>query len=223
MKKSFLKSKKVLITSGPTRVPIDEMRVLSNKSSGQLGRLLAERMSRQGAQVTLLEGPVTEPLRLPSVKVVKFVYFQEFFKKIKKELKKKYDICIHAAAVSDFQLTKSFRGKISSEAKSLRLNLVPTPKIVNFIKKWNPGILLVAFKLEPALTSASARRKSRQLFQTAQCDFVVANSLDNGKYRGWILDKARKILAAASSREKMAEALIKTISMTDRRLQSQLP
>ena len=205
------KNKKILITSGPTWVPIDEMRVLSNRSTGELGQILAQKMARSGARVTLLEGAVTRSLRLPSIKIIKFLFFEELLSQIKKELHKKYDIFIHAAAVSDYQLNKPFRGKLPSQKKNLNLCLIPTPKIIQMVKRIDPGIFLVGFKLEPELNSESMREKTKDLFQKARCNLVVANRLKKGKYQGLILDKNGNIFAKASSREKMAEELIKIL------------
>ena len=108
----MLRNKKVLITCGPTWIPIDAMRVISNQSTGTLGQMIAEDFAKAGAKVTLLEGPVTRELKSKTIKILKFVFFDEFTGLIKKELKKKVDICIHAAAVSDYKLKKPGRKKI---------------------------------------------------------------------------------------------------------------
>ena len=81
MKKCSLKNKRILITCGPTWVPVDTMRVISNQSTGTLGQMIAEGFAKAGAKVTLLEGPVTRQLKSKSVKVLKFVFFDEFDRK----------------------------------------------------------------------------------------------------------------------------------------------
>ena len=82
---------RVLITCGPTWVAIDEVRVISNQSSGEMGHLIAQELLARGAQVTLLEGSVTHSWSNPSVKVIKYRFFDELEKSLKLELKKKYD------------------------------------------------------------------------------------------------------------------------------------
>ncbi|MCH7561180.1 MAG: hypothetical protein IIC67_07430 [Thaumarchaeota archaeon] len=82
----LLNNKKVLITCGPTGVPIDTMRIISNLSSGTLGQMIARDFAKAGAKVTLLEGPVTKPLKSGSIKILKFVFFDEFIELIKKEI-----------------------------------------------------------------------------------------------------------------------------------------
>ncbi len=109
--------KKILITCGPTWVPIDSVRVLSNISSGKLGQMLARELSKKGAQVTLLEGPVETPLTGAAsgkIRVLKFKTFDELFKNLKAELKKPWDAVIHAAAVSDYRPKPAEITKLSS-------------------------------------------------------------------------------------------------------------
>lgn len=208
MKGRSLNSKRVLITCGPTWVAIDDVRVISNISSGKLGQTLANNLSQLGAKVTLLEGAVEEKLKNKKVNVRSFLYFEELRQLIDSELKKPFDIFIHAAAISDYRV-QSKRGKLSSHFKKLNLNLTPTPKIINSIKKKRPNIFLVGFKLEPSLSKA--RNKAEHLFQKAKCDLVVANSLNKGKYEAFIVNKDKKIAGRANSREKLAKGLINAI------------
>ncbi len=207
-----LKNKKILITCGPTWVPIDDVRVISNRSTGELGQTLASEFIQTGANVTLLEGPVTEALKNPSIKVSKFCFYNELVKLLKDELQnKKYDIVIHAAAVSDYQLKKLFKNKISSQLENLTLELIPTPKIISLIKKLSPESFLVGFKLEPSLTPTLAQKFSRDLFKKSQCDLVVANSSHEDQYHAFILNNKNQILSEANIRKNLAKILTQTI------------
>lgn len=205
-----LKGKKILITAGPTWIPVDQVRVLSNISSGELGQILAEELSRQNAQVTLVQGPVRVSRALRNVKIISFKFFDELWAILKKELKN-YEICIHAAAVSDFRLKRPFGQKISSSKKNLKLNLVPTEKIINRIKKLNPNIFLVGFKLETRLTPRLARLKSSGLFKNANCDLVVANCVQGRRYSAYVLDPRQGLIQSAQSRQALVERLIQTL------------
>ena len=118
-----LHNKKILITCGPTWIPIDGVRVLSNISTGTLGHWIAQECLRAQAKITLLEGPVSKTFSSKNTTLLKFFYYNDLFKLIKKELTRKYDIVIHAAAVSDYQLPKVFSGKISSNKKQLNLRI----------------------------------------------------------------------------------------------------
>lgn len=209
--KSTLKNKKVLITCGPTWVPVDSVRVISNLSTGTLGQLIARDFLKNGAKVTLLEGPVAKPLEERSIRVLKFRYYDELSALLNKELGKKYDICIHAAAVADYKLKRAAKTKLRSDHRSLRLDLVPTKKIINQIRKINPDLFLVGFKLEPGINTATAVAKTRGVFKDGHCDLVVANNADNGKYESYILDRNGTFFAHERSRKKLSQSLVRTV------------
>jgi phosphopantothenoylcysteine decarboxylase/phosphopantothenate--cysteine ligase len=210
MKTSSLKNKKILITSGPTWVPIDDVRVISNHSSGQMGKELVEAFLKHQAKVTLLEGPVRSKVSSNNFRRVVFQYFDDLVIHLNKELTKGYDIVVHAAAVSDYKLKDTFRGKISSDKKNITLTLIPTPKIINLIKKVNPKVFLVGFKLEPHLTPQKALEASKKLFTESKCSLVVANSVGQGTYTSYLIQND-KILGMYLSRAKTAQALAKAV------------
>jgi phosphopantothenoylcysteine decarboxylase / phosphopantothenate---cysteine ligase len=202
------KRKNVLITSGPTSVPIDDMRVITNRSTGEMGRLLAGTCRRKGAKVTLLEGAVTTGLALPKgVRVRKFYLFSELEKALRAELRKRPDIVIHAAAVSDFALQKSFKGKLPSHDK-VRLDLVPTRKLVNGIKKTGQPPFLVGFKFEPKLERRYILNKIRPLFIEAGCDIVVANCMRKRNYRACLILPDGKTTRVVASKAALVKLLI---------------
>ena len=116
---------------------------------------------------------------------------------------------IHAAAVADYRPRSAKAGKLSSSAKSLKLELVRTPKIINAIKKINPDIFLVGFKLDPAVSRTNAVSKTKYLLKDAHCDLVVANKADAKKYQAYLVSPDGKIKAEAGSRLKLVQTLIK--------------
>ena len=95
---------RVLITCGATWTPIDDVRVISNVSSGEMGHLIARAFRSYGAFVTIIEGPVTHTLVDKEIKIIKYRFFDELARVLSQELLKKYDVIIHAAAVSDFKV-----------------------------------------------------------------------------------------------------------------------
>lgn len=190
----FLKNKRILITAGPTWVPIDKVRVISNLASGETGRLLAKEARKAGAKVTLLIGPLN---------------FNELKDKITKNIKR-CDIIIHAAAVADFCPARVYSGKINAAKRNLVLKLRPLPKIIDAVKKINPGIFLVGFKFEPDASRAKLRQKAQTLFKRAKADLVVANSVVGGGYRAYILGK-NIINGPFFSKGQLARHLISTI------------
>ena len=200
-----------MITCGPTWVPVDSVRVISNLSSGSLGQIIAEDFSKAGAKVTLIEGPVAKPIKSGSFKILKFNYFDELYKLLKNELRKKYDICIHAAAVADYKVKQKRKAKLRSHLKSLKLDLVPTIKIIQQIRRLNPNIFLVGFKLEPGINKVKAVQKTHGLFRDGRCDLVVANSVDNGKYKSYILDQKGQFFAHEQSRKNLSKSLMRVV------------
>ena len=140
----------------------------------------------------------------------KFVFFSELASLLKSELKRKFDIIIHAAAVSDYQLKNPSRKKISSNQREMILRLVPTPKLITSIKKHAPKSFLVGFKLESSDAKTFLKNQAEKLIRTAGCDLVVANSFNNG-YHGYIINKNSTLVTKAFSRKDIAQKLLRRI------------
>ncbi len=208
---SFLKNKKTLITAGPTWVPIDNVRVISNVSSGELGLLLADNAAKFGSDVDLFLGPVARPVELgKKVKVTRFTYFNELLNGVVGAVRrKKYDVILHCAAVSDY-LADRVKGKISSDNKELLLRLRRAPKIIDLIRKYNPDALLVMFKLEGAVTDAVLLKRALEAMKKVGADLVVANRFVGKNYRGFILG-SKNILAKTVSKKVLAVELFKIL------------
>lgn len=206
-----LKGKKILITAGPTWVPIDDVRVISNVSSGELGLLLAKTAASCRAKVDLFLGPVSRPVLLDkNIKLTRFTYFNDLLGLVVAALKtKKYDIILHCAAVSDY-LAKEVRGKISSEQNQLVLRLARAPKIVDIIRDLNPDAFLVMFKLEANVSDAVLLKRALEAMKRSGADLVIANRFVNNKYRGFILG-SNDILAKTVSKPLLAKKLFKIL------------
>jgi phosphopantothenoylcysteine decarboxylase/phosphopantothenate--cysteine ligase len=130
------------VTAGGTSEPIDDVRVVTNRSSGKMGLSLAEECLRRGAQVIFLRSKTALQTYLP-MKQLTFETSHELEELIRKYIKNS-DIVFHTAAVSDFIIDK-IDGKIESK-NDLKLNLTPALKILNMLKKWNADITLIGFK-----------------------------------------------------------------------------
>ena len=204
-----MKIKNILITSGPTSVPIDEMRVITNRSTGEMGRLIANAFAVKGFRVTLLEGAATTSVELiKKVSVRKFYYFDELAMLLRSELRNSPDVVIHAAAVSDFELARPFRGKVSS-GQALSLKLRPTRKLVNSIKRLSPASRLVAFKLEPNFDGLKG--KAARLIGEAGADFVVGNKLNKDGYAAMLVRPDGSWSAKVKSKPALVKVLLKEI------------
>lgn len=202
-----LKNKRILITAGPTWVPIDDVRVLSNISSGETGILLAKEAKRQGAKVTLFLGPVSNN-GLTGINLIRFKFFAELKNKLTRELRqRKYDVILHAAAVSDFQPAARIKGKLSS-AKKYNLKLSPLPKIIKIIKKIASPAKIVLFKFEPGASKETLLVKGRAVLKNSGAQLVVANCLV--PYRAFIIDKKSGV-TQAKNKKQLAQKLIEAL------------
>jgi phosphopantothenoylcysteine decarboxylase / phosphopantothenate---cysteine ligase len=135
-----LSGKKVIITSGPCREPVDDIRVLTTRSSGQIGRALALQAFRLGADVTVIHQdtfPCVNNVSVETAEEMRIAVHRCFSER-------GADIYISAAAISDFA-PKRVKGKIPS-GKPVNLFLEPLPKLLSeVIQEYNS--LIVAFKL----------------------------------------------------------------------------
>jgi len=160
-----LKGKRVLITSGPCREPVDDVRVLTTRSSGQMGRELTIHAFRLGADVTVVHRDV-----FPCVNNIRAETGQEMHKQVTGILSKRgAEIYISAAAISDFEPAK-VHGKILS-GKARSIELTPLPKLLDeVISKYKP--VTVAFKL-----GWDSEKKARDLLNRGAV-MVVCNTPD---------------------------------------------
>jgi len=209
MRSFNLKRKKILITAGPTWVPIDKVRVISNIASGETGIRLAQEALRRGAKPTLLLGPVGS-VQLPSgICLKRFSYFNELARLVRRELtQKRYDIVIHSAAVSDYQPKKKFYKKLRSTIENFTLEFETTTKIADKIKRYDPKVVLVIFKLELNMAPAQMMRRARKTMQESGADLCVLNTFSRRfAYRAYIID-GRRTLCSVRSKEALVECLL---------------
>jgi len=207
-----LKNKRILITAGPTWVSIDSVRVIGNIATGETGILLAEKLQNFGARVTLLLGPVETCCLNKKIRLIHFKFFDELRRIIAKELtSKKYDIVIQTAAVSDYRPQISFKQKVKSGIKQWRLNLVPTPKIIDLIKKVDRIIYLVGFKFEPEASRKILIDKTRSLMNRTKLDLAVANTIGKNGYQAYIVSQNR-IQGPMRNKKDLVQKLIKVLS-----------
>ncbi|MHA7733398.1 bifunctional phosphopantothenoylcysteine decarboxylase/phosphopantothenate--cysteine ligase CoaBC [Nitrosopumilus sp. S6] len=173
---STLQNKKVLMTAGPTIEYIDPIRVITNLSSGKTGVLLASELISAGAKVTLIYGPgKEEPPR--GARIINVTTNKEMFDATKKELEKKYDIVIMAAAASDYTPENTSKSKIKSNKKSLTIRLKKAPKIIDQVKKSQKNIILVGFKAETNLSKSALIKSAKTKLKESNADLIIANDI----------------------------------------------
>jgi len=213
---SILHKKRILMTAGPTVEYIDPVRVVTNLSTGRMGVLLASELVSAGAKVTLVYGPGTVPPPV-GAKVIPVKTTKEMFDAVKKEMKKKFDIVILAAAASDYTVERYNHSKIKSSKKSLVIKLKQAPKIIDHIKKWQKDVLLVGFKAETNLSKKKLEESARKKMREVKADLIIANDIGvkyqkNPDYNEIILVNSKKTVASGWKRkEKLAKLIRKAI------------
>jgi phosphopantothenoylcysteine decarboxylase/phosphopantothenate--cysteine ligase len=167
-----LAGKSVLVVAGSTSEPVDEFRVLSNRSTGRMGIELAVEAFTRGAQVMLWYG--ASPAEPPS-----YILTERFHPTGDLLGKLNFidnDITIVCAAISDYTPDKH-EGKIPSGAPELELKLKPTPKVLGAIREANPQTFLVGFKAEYDVDDESLAEKAGARMEELGLNMIVANDL----------------------------------------------
>jgi phosphopantothenoylcysteine decarboxylase/phosphopantothenate--cysteine ligase len=202
---------RLLVTAGPTAEHIDPIRIMTNRSSGKMGVAIAEEALSRGAEVTLVYGLGTAvpPSR---ANVITVETTDQMHDKVIRELKSKnYDLVIATAAAADWKVSKPFTRKVSThEVDSLSLELKPTRKIIDQVKKASPSAFLVAFRAEYKLPQKDLIASACKRLLEANADLIVVNDVGK-KGAGFgtetnevlIIDKERKVIHVpmASKRE----------------------
>ena len=225
--------KKYVITSGGISEKIDNVRKITNSSSGKLGMTIANHLLESKSDITIYYVCSKNALR-PSnkrVKIIEVVGTLDLKDKVESLLRnEKIDYFIHTMAVADYmvdyvttldKMKKSFLNnsdmevikdtKISSYENNLVLVLKPTPKIISLIKKESPLTYLVGFKLLDGVSKKELIEVATRLRDKNKCDLVVANDLKdirNKEHKAYIIDKEDKIVEA-SDKEDIAKKLVR--------------
>jgi len=207
-----MKGKKVLMTAGPTVEKIDPVRVMTNISTGKTGTLLASELVSAGAKVTLVYGPGTaEPPK--GAKIIHVKTVSEMFSAVKKELRKKFDVVILAAAVSDF-IPKNSNSKIKSN-RSTVIKLTRAPKIIDHIKKIHKGIL-IGFKAEANVSKKELVSRARKKLKESDADLMIANDIgsryNNSDYNEvFLVDSKNVVKTGRKTKAKIVKIIRKNI------------
>ena len=157
-----LSGKKIVITAGPTREPIDPVRYISNYSSGKQGYAIALAAKNRGGQVILISGPVNLPTPI-GVNRIDVSTAQEMQSEVKRHLEN-CDIFFGVAAVADYRpLTiasdKIKKSKSSGKNASIKLELEENPDIIAEVAKARPRPIAIGFAAETQAIEKNARDK----------------------------------------------------------------
>jgi len=200
----------VLVTIGPTQEPLDAMRILTNRSSGTLGTLLAANLAERGLRVTALRGTGSTasaaPLDHEAIRVIPFTTtgdLQAALEKLSRE--GGIDAVHHAAAVGDFYLPEAGSGKIPSSRGTLTLLLEPTTKLLPKMRGWFPSAAITGWKFEASGHREDALAAGRAQITACGTDACVVNGPSYGK--GFGLLSAEGSLAHFADRGALCAAL----------------
>lgn len=185
-----LSGRKIMVTAGGTREYIDDVRVITNISTGALGAKIAEEFYARGAEVFYVHGKqayepapiVTGIDKTARLSTHQIVTVKDLMETMETLIRGGFNIdsVVHSAAVSDFTFKNTSRIKLSSSSKEdfiefLRKTIRTTPKIIKQIKKWNPAITLVSFKFSVGLNLGGICEQACAALKKNNAELIVAN------------------------------------------------
>lgn len=168
-----LAGKTALVVSGATIEPVDPVRILTNRSSGRSGILIATELARLGAQVTLWQGHATTPVPAHlQAATVPFSTHDELMALAKDESVAAFDHIWMPAAIGDYGPVPADH-KIPSDGGAFALRLKPLAKVIETLRKRAPQATLVAFKAES--DGKALLQRAQQRLKRYGAQYIVAN------------------------------------------------
>ncbi|GAA0065710.1 MAG: bifunctional phosphopantothenoylcysteine decarboxylase/phosphopantothenate--cysteine ligase CoaBC [Clostridium perfringens] len=197
-----LVGKKVVVTAGPTIVPIDPVRILTNRSSGKMGYSIAEEARDRGAEVVLISGPTS--LRKPNgIKVIDVKTNEDMFNAIKNEFEDA-DIVIKSAAVADYKAKNYSSEKIKKTGDDLNLIFERDRDILKTIGDIKENQILVGFAAE----SSNLKENAKGKLERKNLDYIVANDISKPE-TGFASDENKVTIISKSGEEVSLEKMSK--------------
>jgi len=211
-----LQDRRILVTSGPTRAPLDAVRFFTNKSTGRLGSLIAEAAVQGGADVTFVYGrgsdtPAVRGGQRDHLRLVPVDTVDDLIAVLEQELPTHYDAVVHAMAVLDFAPAEVREEKTSSELSEWVVRLIPTPKAARLVKDLAPETFFVGFKLEVGKQKADLIEIAKEWRTHNRADLVIANDLrdiERGTHIGYFVGADGKVADIAEGKEAIARTLV---------------
>ena len=210
---------KCLITCGPSYEPMDQVRRLTNFSTGRLGVELANFLVDQGHTATVLQGYYStyrEPCRAQEVTV--FTTGGSLLTRLKDVSAQHFDAVFHAAAISDFEFGKVFRrakngslepitsGKYTTREGTLLAELVPAPKLILELPGMFPAAKLFGWKFEVDGDRESATALGVKQVRESKTHYCVVNGPAYGSGYG-IVDSDKKVVDCPTPEDLYARLL----------------
>ncbi|MFH1836128.1 MAG: phosphopantothenoylcysteine decarboxylase [Methanobacteriota archaeon] len=166
---------RILVTSGPTREYIDDVRFITNDSSGKMGFAVACEARDRGLDVCVVAGPTL--IKPPTgVELISVKTSDEMIDETLRELSSGYDAFVCAAAISDFRVVGKSSGKIKS-AGELTLRLAPNRKLTSLSRERFPDLFIVGFKAEYCVSQEELVASAQAKLEKDRLDVIVANDI----------------------------------------------
>jgi|YNPNPStandDraft_1061719.scaffolds.fasta_scaffold00147_16 phosphopantothenoylcysteine decarboxylase/phosphopantothenate--cysteine ligase len=168
-----LEGKRVLVIGGATAEPVDDIRIMTNRSSGETAVALASSVFEHGGLVELWYGYSKEPV--PSYIPVKhFETIKDLVDLIKKNNPKRFDVIILCAALANY-IPYRYHGKIPSGKKNLNIHFKTAPVILEMLREKAPDTFIIAFKTEEK--KSNVKKASMNLLKRHNLDVVIGNTI----------------------------------------------
>jgi len=169
-------NEKVMVTAGPTMEKLDEVRVLTNKSSGKMGISVAKAAKARGADVTLVYGPGSESIPA-GVETIKVETTEEMLEAVEEKLEEEdFDMFASVAAPQDFKPKEHIDKKIRRNG-TFCPELEPTPDILERVSELTTETYLIGFKAEVDVNDEELKEAAEKKMEKHSLDLVVANDL----------------------------------------------
>lgn len=218
---------KLIITAGGTTEKIDDVRAITNLSTGRLGHIIGDAILRNFGEkldkLYYIHGTRAIPPTGDKVVAISIGGVADLEKALQEILEnEKIDAVIHSMAVSDYTVkelttledikegkTLDASKKISSDIENLVIVMKKTPKVISAIKKWNPDTLLVGFKLLSNVSREELIAVGHGLLVKNHCTFVMANDLkeiNENSHKGYLIHED-KTYDSMETKEEIAETI----------------
>jgi phosphopantothenoylcysteine decarboxylase/phosphopantothenate--cysteine ligase len=200
-KRDLLK-RKVVVIAGSTEEAIDDIRVVTNRSSGETGVEIARAAQERGAEVELWMGRCDTPLP-EHIETLRFSSFNGLARLVRG---RRFDIVFFPAAVSDYSPRKA-DGKIPSDKDTIQLTLKRNPKLIDRMK----GNMVVGFKAQAKVSDDRLVEEARKLIERSGCHLVVANKVEHvrsGRTRVVLVEKSGEVEELEGTKYQVADEII---------------
>lgn len=192
-KRCNMKQLKIAITSGGTAEYIDDIRVITNISTGKLGAKIAAKFIDHGHTVCYVASQTSVAPAAYDQSILGYdrrvITDTNSVMETMKELVPKMDVVIQCMAISDFTFDKEKPVKVSSKdldgfIEYMRQTIIKTPKVIANYRAWNPEAILIGFKFTVGETKASLIAIAKKLMEDNKLDMVFANDKEHMKKSG---------------------------------------